>query len=103
MISSMRNTLIVTMCSSIFEEVYPHGSDMLEQAIPQRMNENVLLTWDSSNGRFADEPVARFGLGEYGRIDRFEIAWSTGRTTVIPGPFEAGHLYSLQRLTQDRQ
>jgi hypothetical protein len=50
-----------------------------------------------------DEPLAHFGLGEYDRVDRLEIAWSTGGTTVIPGPFEAGHLYSLRRSAQDRQ
>jgi hypothetical protein len=44
-----------------------------------------------------DEPLAHFGLGEYTRVDRLEISWSTGGKTVIPGPFEAGHLYSLQR------
>ena len=50
-----------------------------------------------------DEPLAHFGLGEYDHIDRLEIEWSTGGTTVIPGPFDAGHIYSLQRSAQDRQ
>ena len=50
-----------------------------------------------------DEPLAHFGLGEYDRIDRLEIEWSTGGTTVIPGPLEAGHLYSLQRSALDPQ
>jgi len=44
-----------------------------------------------------DEPLAHFGLGEYTRVERLEISWSTGGKTVIPGPFEAGYLYSLQR------
>jgi hypothetical protein len=44
-----------------------------------------------------DEPSAHFGLGEYDRVERLEIDWSTGGSTVIPGPFEAGHIYSLQR------
>ena len=44
-----------------------------------------------------DEPSAHFGLGEYEEIDRLEIQWSTGGSTVIPGPFEAGHTYSLHR------
>ncbi len=50
-----------------------------------------------------DEPLAHFGLGEYDRVDRLEIGWSTGGTTVIPGPFDAGRFFSLQRFTQDRQ
>ena len=44
-----------------------------------------------------DEPLAHFGLGEHDRIERLEIAWSTGGVTVVPGPLEAGHLYSLKR------
>ena len=44
-----------------------------------------------------DEPSAHFGLGEYERVERLEINWSTGGSTLIPGPFEAGHVYSLQR------
>ena len=44
-----------------------------------------------------DEPLAHFGLGEYERVERLEISWSTGGTTVIPGPFAAGHIYSLRR------
>ena len=44
-----------------------------------------------------DEPIAHFGLGEYDIVDRLEIRWSTGGKTVIPGPFEGGHLYSLER------
>ena len=44
-----------------------------------------------------DEPIAHFGLGEYDNVDRLEIRWSTGGETIIPGPFEAGHLYSLER------
>jgi len=50
-----------------------------------------------------DEPLAHFGLGEYSRVDRLEIEWSTGGTTLIPGPFEAGHMYSLQRSKPNRQ
>ena len=44
-----------------------------------------------------DEPSAHFGLGKYDRIERLEIHWSTGGATEIPGPFEAGHVYSVQR------
>ena len=246
------------MCRSFFEEAFPHDPDMLEQAIPQRMNENVLLTWDPSEERFTDEseragvgftgwswnarfldvdndewqdifvaagswfratvsgttanfffhneggkrftdqtdafglqnlmivsayttvdfdrdgdldfvtnsingplwllrnnsqtghsitfqlydevgnrdgigtkftihygpdgerhqvrelkasggyisfdePLAHFGLGEYDRVARLEIRWSTGGTTVIPGPFEADRFYSLRRSAAIRQ
>ena len=44
-----------------------------------------------------DEPIVHFGLGEYDTVDRLEIYWSTGGETVIQGPFEEGHLYSLER------
>jgi len=44
-----------------------------------------------------DEPIAHFGLGEYDSVERLEIRWSTGGETVIPGPFEEGRLYSLER------
>jgi len=45
-----------------------------------------------------DEPIAHFGLGEYDSVDRLEVRWSTGGETVIQGPFDAGHLYSLERI-----
>ncbi len=45
-----------------------------------------------------DEPVAYFGLGEYDSVDRLEVSWSTGGSTVMPGPFEAGQLYTLRRV-----
>ena len=44
-----------------------------------------------------DEPLAHFGLGKYDVVERLEVHWSTGGTTVLPGPFAAGHLYSLRR------
>ena len=44
-----------------------------------------------------DEPLAHFGLGQYDSVQRLEIRWSTGGNTVIPGPFQAGQLYSLKR------
>ena len=44
-----------------------------------------------------DEPLAHFGLGKYDRIERIEVRWSTSGTTTIPGPFEAGHVYTLHR------
>ena len=44
-----------------------------------------------------DEPRAHFGLGDYDQVERLEIRWSTGGTTVIPGPFDAGHVYTVDR------
>ena len=44
-----------------------------------------------------DEPLAHFGLGDYERVERVEISWSTGDTTTIPGPLDAGHIYTLKR------
>ena len=52
----------------------------------------------SSGGYLSfDEPVAHFGLGDYDGVERLEIHWSTGGVTEIPGPFKAGHIYTLQR------
>jgi len=50
------------MCRNFFEPVMPHDRSMLEQAIPQRMNENVLLAWDASDGHFTDE-AEQAGVG----------------------------------------
>ncbi|NQV87576.1 MAG: VCBS repeat-containing protein, partial [Woeseiaceae bacterium] len=50
------------MCRNFFEPVSPHDSGMLERAIPQRMNENVLLVWDASAGHFTDE-AEQAGVG----------------------------------------
>ncbi len=44
-----------------------------------------------------DEPLAHFGLGDYESVERLVIEWSTGGKTEIPGPFAAGHMYSIQR------
>ena len=44
-----------------------------------------------------DEPVAHFGLGNSDEVDRLVIKWSTGGETELPGPFMAGHLYTIQR------
>jgi len=43
-----------SLCRNFFEAILPHDPEMLEQAIPQRMNENVLLQWDESAKRFVD-------------------------------------------------
>jgi len=47
-----------------------------------------------------DEPIAHFGLGEFESVSRLEVEWSTGGRTVIPGPFKAGHLYTIRRQEQ---
>lgn len=44
-----------------------------------------------------DEPVAHFGLGDSKQVERLVIKWSTGGSTELPGPFAAGHLYTIQR------
>ena len=44
-----------------------------------------------------DEPLAHFGLGTSSTVDRVEIRWSTGETTRLDGPFDAGHRYTLKR------
>ena len=49
-----------------------------------------------------DEPLVHFGLGQFDRIERMEISWSTGGKTEIPGPFAAGHSYLLQRSRPDQ-
>jgi hypothetical protein len=52
----------------------------------------------SSGGYLSfDEPVAHVGLGEHERVERLEVSWSTGGTTMISGPFLAGHIYSIER------
>jgi hypothetical protein len=50
-----------------------------------------------------DEPVAHFGLDDFDSVERLEVSWSTGGNTVIPGPFKAGHLYSLRRAATGRK
>ena len=51
-----------SLCENFFELTNPHDPEVLEQSIPQRMNENVLLAWDASQGRFTDE-AGRVGVG----------------------------------------
>jgi hypothetical protein len=55
-------TRTYALCRNFFEEVFPHDPEMLDQAIPQRMNENVLLIRDAAKGRFTDESE-HFGVG----------------------------------------
>ena len=42
------------LCRNFFEETVPHDRDKLRQAIPQRLNQNVLLRWDATEDRFTD-------------------------------------------------
>jgi uncharacterized membrane protein YraQ (UPF0718 family) len=44
-----------------------------------------------------DEPLAHFGMGDYTKIDRIEITWSTGEHEEIRGPFATGHRYRIAR------
>ena len=48
-------TRTYSLCRNFFEDIFPHDVEMLDQAIPQRMNENVLLRWDEKEQRFVDE------------------------------------------------
>ena len=50
------------VCTNYFEETVPHDPEALEQSIPQRMNENVMLTWDAEQGHFIDQ-TQQLGLG----------------------------------------
>jgi len=44
-----------------------------------------------------DAPIAYFGLGEFTRVDRVEVQWSTGERTEVRGDFPAGARYVLHR------
>src|SRR5262245_43982177 len=44
-----------------------------------------------------DAPIAYFGLGEFTRVDRVEVHWSTGERTEVRGDFPAGARYVLHR------
>jgi uncharacterized membrane protein YraQ (UPF0718 family) len=44
-----------------------------------------------------DAPIAYFGLGEFQRVERVEVQWSTGERTEIKGDFPAGARYVVQR------
>jgi len=52
-----------------------------------------------SSGGFKsfDEPIAHFGLGDFNKIDKLEIHWSTGEKNIINQSFEAGKRYRLIR------
>ncbi len=44
-----------------------------------------------------DAPVAYFGLGEFERVERIEVHWSTGERSEIPAAFRAGARYVVNR------
>ena len=44
-----------------------------------------------------DAPLAYFGLGEHRGVDRVEVTWSTGETSELELPFEAGFRYVITR------
>ncbi len=50
------------VCSSFFEPIEPHDPEMLAEAIPQRMNENVFLAWNAEAERF-DDVSEQTGVG----------------------------------------
>ena len=44
-----------------------------------------------------DAPIAHFGLGSISTVDKVEIHWSTGETSVLTQKFQAGYRYRLTR------
>lgn len=44
-----------------------------------------------------DEPMVHFGLGEYEKIDKVVVRWSTGEETIIDLPLMSGHSYTIRR------
>jgi hypothetical protein len=44
-----------------------------------------------------DAPIAHFGLGDYGSVDRVEVKWPGGDTTDLQGEFKAGKRYRISR------
>jgi hypothetical protein len=44
-----------------------------------------------------DAPIAYFGLGDFDRVSRMEIVWSTGEHSEIRGDFLAGARYIFRR------
>jgi uncharacterized membrane protein YraQ (UPF0718 family) len=47
-----------------------------------------------------EAPVAHFGLGALGQVDRVEIVWSTGERTVLDTPFPANRRYVIERRSE---
>ena len=44
-----------------------------------------------------DSPIAHFGLGEYDRVKKLEIIWSTGEKTTLDKEFLANDKYIIKR------
>jgi len=44
-----------------------------------------------------DSPVAHFGLGKFDRVNKVEIIWSTGETTILEKEFLANKKYVVTR------
>ncbi len=44
-----------------------------------------------------DAPTAHFGLGEFAKVDRVEVIWSTGERSEIRQGFAAGARYIITR------
>lgn len=44
-----------------------------------------------------DPPVAHFGLGSADTVEKLEVAWSTGGTSTLTGPFPANSVYRITR------
>jgi hypothetical protein len=45
-----------------------------------------------------DNPVMYFGLGSNKKINKIEVDWVTGETTIIKQTLKAGYLYKINRL-----
>jgi hypothetical protein len=45
-----------------------------------------------------DAPVAHFGLGDYNKVDKVSVLWSTGERSELSGDFVAGKRYVISRL-----
>lgn len=44
-----------------------------------------------------DAPILYFGLGDYDKVERIEITWSTGERSELHGDFAAGARYRITR------
>ena len=44
-----------------------------------------------------DFAAAHFGLGDFTKIAKIEVDWSTGGTSVLEGNFSTGYKYLIER------
>lgn len=51
----------------------------------------------SGGFRGFDSPIAHFGIGNHDKVNKVEVVWSTGDTTIVNQVFEAGYQYTLYR------